>query len=158
MKAVKLTQLKNELEHYSQKELIEICLKLAKYKIENKELLTYLLLESQDEDEFIRGMKEEMDAEFSNLNLQSIYFVKKSTRKILRNVKKHIRFSKNKQTEASLLLYFCIKLQEIMSKNMRSQQLINMFELQLTLAKKAISTLHEDLQYDFNEDFETLGR
>lgn len=157
MKAVKLTQLKNELEHYSQKELIEICLKLAKYKIENKELLTYLLLESQDEDEFIRGMKEEMDAEFSNLNLQSIYFVKKSTRKILRNVKKHIRFSKNKQTEASLLLYFCIKLQEIMSKNMRSQQLINMFELQLTLAKKAISTLHEDLQYDFNEDFETLG-
>lgn len=157
MKAVKLTQLKNELEHYSQKELIEICLKLAKHKIENKELLTYLLLESQDEDEFIRGMKEEMDAEFSNLNLQSIYFVKKSTRKILRNVKKHIRFSKNKQTEASLLLHFCIKLQEIMSKNMQSQQLINMFELQLKLAKKAISTLHEDLQYDFNEDFETLG-
>lgn len=157
MKAVKLTQLKNELEHYSQKELIEICLKLAKHKIENKELLTYLLLESQDEDEFISGMKEEMDAEFSNLNIQSIYFVKKSTRKILRNVKKHIRFSKNKQTEASLLIYFCLKLQEIMSKNMRSQQLINMFELQLTLAKKAISTLHEDLQYDFNEDLEMLG-
>lgn len=157
MKAVKLTQLKNELEHYSQKELIEICLKLAKHKIENKELLTYLLLESQDEDEFISGMKEEMDAEFSKLNHQSTYIIKKSTRKILRNVKKHIRFSKNKQTEASLLIYFCLKLREIMSKNMRSQQLINMFELQLKLAKKAISTLHEDLQYDFNEDLEMLG-
>ena len=157
MKAVKLTQLKNELEDYSQKELIEICLKLAKFKIENKELLTYLLLEIQDEEEYIRGIKEEMDAEFSKLNHQSTYIIKKSTRKILRNLKKHIRFSKNKQTEATLLIYFCLKLQEIMSKNMRSQQLINMFELQLTLAKKAISTLHEDLQYDFNEDLEMLG-
>lgn len=157
MKPVRVSTLKNELEHYSQKELIETCLKLAKFKIENKEFLTYLLLETQDEDEFIRGIKEEMDAEFSNLNHQSNYLIKKSTRKILRNIKKYIRFSKNKQTEASLLIYFCLKLQEIMSKNMRSQQLINMFELQLKLAKKAISTLHEDLQYDFNEDFETLG-
>lgn len=158
MKPVTVSTLKNELENYSQKELIEICLKLAKFKNENKELLTYLLLDSQDEDEYIRGIKEEIDAEFSTLNQDSLYFVKKSTRKILRNVKKYIRYSKNKATEATLLLYFCTKLQEIKPAYLRSQQIINMFESQLVMAKKAIGTLHEDLRYDYNQDLERLGR
>jgi len=157
MKPVTVSTLKNELENYSQKELIDICLKLAKFKNENKELLTYLLLDSQDEDEYIRGIKEQIDAEFSTLNQDGLYFVKKSTRKILRNVKKYIRYSKKKETEATLLLYFCIKLKKINPTYLRSQQIINMFDAQLTMAKKAIGTLHEDLRSDYNQDLETLG-
>ena len=48
MKAVNVSRLKTELNNRSPKELLEICLRLSKFKKENKELLTYLLLEADD--------------------------------------------------------------------------------------------------------------
>lgn len=156
MKPVTVTVLKSELEQYSQKELMEICLKLAKFKVENKELLTYLLFDSNDEDEYVRAIKEEIDVAFSSLNQDNLYYVKKSARKILRLIKKYIRYSKNKETEAALLLYFCAQLKQLKPSHKRSQQMINLFEAQLKMAKKAISALHEDLQYDYNTELEEL--
>lgn len=156
MKPVTVSKLKVELQHYSQEELIEICLKLAKFKNENKELLTYVLFDSHDEEEYIRAIKEEIDLSFSILNQESLYYVKKSTRKILRTLKKYIRYSKIKQTEAELLLYFCAQLKQLKPAHNRSQQMMNIFDGQLKMAKKAISTLHEDLQYDYNSELEDL--
>ena len=52
-------------------------------------------------------VKKEIDEEFSSINTHSFFYVKKSIRKILRNTKKYIRYSKKKETEAELLLYFC---------------------------------------------------
>ena len=156
MKAVTVSILKRELRQHSQEELIEICLQLAKFKKENKELLTYVLFDSNDEEEYIRTIKEEVDLGFSTLNHDSLYFVKKSTRKILRLIKKYIRYSKKKQTEAEVLLYFCTKLKQLKPAHKRSQQMINMYERQLAMVRKAISSLHEDLQYDFNLELEKL--
>ena len=65
MKPVTVSILKTELRDLSQQELIEICLQLAKFKKENKELLTYVLFDSKDEEEYIRSIKEEIDFEFS---------------------------------------------------------------------------------------------
>ena len=158
MKPVTVSILKKELREHSQEELIEICLQLAKFKKENKELLTYVLFDSSDEDEYIRVIKEEIDSEFSNLNHSSLYFIKKSTRKILRLIKKHIRYSKKKKTEADILLYFCTKMKQLKPAHKRSQQMINMYERQLTMVRKAISFLHEDLQYDFNLELEKLEK
>jgi hypothetical protein len=157
MKPVTISTLKNELNQFSEQELIEICLKLAKYKIENKELLTYLLFDSNDEGEFVRAIKEEIDVAFSKLNQDTLYFVKKSTRKTLRSIKKYIRYSKNKESEASILLHFCLNWKQLKPGHKRSQQMINMYEQQLKMAKKAISSLHEDLQYDFNRELEELA-
>ncbi|MGH1384577.1 hypothetical protein [Kordia sp.] len=156
MKAVTVSILKKELKEHSHEELIEICLKLAKFKKENKELLTYALFDSHDEDEYIREIKEETDAEFSKLNHDSLYYVKKSTRKILRLLKKYIRYSKKKETEAAVLLHFCGKLKELKPSHQRSVQMNNIYERQLGMAKKAISTLHEDIQYDFHLELEEL--
>jgi hypothetical protein len=156
METVTVSILKKELKLHSQQELIEICLKLAKFKKENKELLTYVLFDSNDEDEYIRGIKEAIDLEFSNLNHYSFYFVKKSTRKILRSIKKHIRYSKKKETEAVILLYFCNKLRQLNLVNSQSQQMTSIYEQQLKMVRKAISTLHEDLQYDLNLELEKL--
>jgi hypothetical protein len=158
MKAVTVSILKNELRQHSQQELIEICLQLAKFKKENKELLTYLLFDSRDEHEYIRTIKEEIDLEFSKFNYERLYFVKKSTRKTLRTIKKYIRYSKNKETEAHLLLYFCNKLRQLSSAYKQSKQMINIYERQLSAVKKAISTLHEDLQYDFNIEIKELEK
>lgn len=156
MKPATVTTLKKELQHHSQQDIVEICLKLAKFKKENKELLTYLLFESHDEDGYIQEIKQEMDQAFAEINLNSFYFIKKSTRKILRTIKKYIRYSKKKTTEAELLLYFCTKISELNPSYKRSQQMINMYQRQLSMAKKATGTLHEDLQYDFKQELELL--
>ena len=52
-------------------------------------------------------VNEEVDLEFSKLNHTSVYYVEKSLRKILKNIKKYIRYSKKRETEAALLLHFC---------------------------------------------------
>ena len=49
MKPASLSLLKRELENLSAKEVQELCLKLAKYKKDNKELLSYLIFDSGDE-------------------------------------------------------------------------------------------------------------
>lgn len=149
MKAVSLVKIKNELKHLSQQELIEVTLRLAKFKKENKELLTYLLFETSNEDGYIEVVKESMDAEFETMNMNTYYFIKKSTRKILRNTKKYIRYSKKPETEAELLLYFCQKMKEMRPSISYNTTLLNIYSRQLILIEKAIGKLHEDLQYDY---------
>ena len=150
MKAVNLPEIKKEHNMLSSADLQQLCLRLARFKKENKELLTYLLFESQDEDGYIATVKAYMDEEFELVNTNNLYYVKKSTRKILRNVKKFIRYSQKKETEVELLLYFCEKLKQFKPSIKSSTQLQNMYNRQLVLAKKTIEKLHEDLQYDYN--------
>lgn len=150
MKAVNLPEIKKELNMLSSIELQQICLRLARFKKENKELLTYLLFESQSETGYINTVKDFVDEEFALINTNNFYYIKKSIRKILRNIKKFIRYSQQKETEVELLLYFCEKLRDFSPSIKRSTQLQNMYSRQLELAKKTILKLHEDLQYDYN--------
>lgn len=156
MKAVTIKQLKDELSHKSSNELKELCLHLARFKKENKELLTYLLFESHNEDGYIESIKLQMDELFSDINTKSFFYVRKSVRKILSLTKKFIRYSKKKETEAELLLYFCKKLKEMKPSINRSQRLQNVFNSQIKMIKKAIEKLHEDLQYDFQLELNNL--
>jgi len=156
LKTASLTQLKKELTHYSQKELIALCLQLSKFKKENKELLTYLLFEADNEEAFIIGVKEEVKLQFENINTDSYYFIKKSVRKIVRLVKKYIRYSKTTTTEIELLLYFCYELKKISKPIAKNVTLQNIFDRQVLLIKKAIAKLHEDLQFDYNYELDGL--
>ncbi len=156
MKTATVSQLKHELKHQSQEELLALCLHLSKFKKENKELLTYLLFEASDEDSFIQGVKEEVSELFSQINTASYFYIKKSVRKILRIIKKYIRYSKKKETEVELLLYFCAELKEMNPPFYRNTSLQNIYDRQILLTKKAIATLHEDLQYDYNLELDEL--
>lgn len=156
MKAVNLPEIKKELNTLSSTELQQLCLRLARFKKENKELLTYLLFESHNESGYIATVKGFIDEEFEVINTNNFYYIKKSIRKILRNVKKFIRYSQQKETEVELLLYFCEKLKVFSPSIKRSTQLQNMYNRQILLAKKTIAKLHEDLQYDYNVMLEDL--
>lgn len=156
MKAVTLKQLKDELSHKSANELKELCLHLSKFKKENKELLTYLLFESHDEEQYIQSVKDQMDVLFSEINTKSYFYIRKSVRKILTLTKKFIRYSKKKETEVALLLYFCTKLKNFKPSIKQSPRLTNTFDRQILLIKKAIATLHEDLQYDYQLELNEL--
>jgi hypothetical protein len=156
MKAVSIKQLKDELSHRSSNDIKELCLHLARFKKENKELLTYLLFECQDEESFIQTLKQEVDIQFDAINTNSFFYIRKSIRKILSSIKKHIRYSKKKETEAELLLYFCKKMKIFKPSINRSTRLLNIFDTQVRMIKKAIEKLHEDLQYDFQLELDEL--
>jgi hypothetical protein len=110
MKAATINELKQELNVISPAALLEICLRLAKYKKDNKELISYLLFESHDEAAYINSVKNNMDEQFALINKSNLYFAKKSLRKILRTTGKYIRYTGSKQAEVELLLYFCTSL------------------------------------------------
>ena len=57
MKTATVKEIKDELQHFSKDELLEFCLRMAKFKKENKELLTYLLFEADNEAYYIEGLK-----------------------------------------------------------------------------------------------------
>lgn len=156
MKAIPLPEIKKELKTLSSQEIEALCLRLARFKKENKELLTYLLFESHNESGYIETVKTYMDDEFDIINTDSYFYIRKSVRKILRNVKKFIRYSQKKETEVELLIYFCGKLKDFKPSIKRSTQLFNMYNRQIALTKKTIDKLHEDLQYDYNLMLEEL--
>ena len=156
MKAATVSQLKKELQHRNPDELLALCLRLARFKLENKELLTYLLFESDNEEGYIETVKSVMEAQFSEINTSNYYYIKKSVRKILRGLRKYIRYSSKKETEVELLLYFCKLLSDLKPPFQRNRTLSNLYERQMMGIKKKISALHEDLQYDYGLIWEEL--
>lgn len=156
MKAATIAQLKKELQFKSQDDIVQLCLRLARFKKENKELLTYLLFESDSEAGYIETVKQEVDEMFADININSYFYIKKSVRKILRTIKKYIRYSGNKETEVELLLYFCEKLKNLKPSIHRNTTLLNLYTRQLDYIAKKLPLLHEDLQYDFGMTLEKL--
>jgi membrane-anchored protein YejM (alkaline phosphatase superfamily) len=156
MKAASISIVKKELSTLPPKEVLEICMRLAKYKKENKELLSYLLFEANDEQQYIVSVKHEIDAQFAEINRSTMYYIKKSIRKILKMTHKYIRYSGIRKTEVELLLYFCTKLKTSGISINSSTALSNIYQSQIQKIRNALGTLHEDLQYDYEQELKIL--
>lgn len=158
MKTVTVKELSQELTHLTPKELRDLCLRLARFKKENKELLTYLLFESADELSYVTSVKKVLDEEFDQINRTSYYFIRKSVRKILKDTRKYIRYSQKKQTEVELLLYFCSRLKHLSPPIKKNVSLMNLYNKQIDTIIKKVAVLHEDLQYDYNIELGELTK
>lgn len=157
MKSVTLKELSQELTYRTPKEVRDLCLRLARFKKENKELLTYLLFEAGSELAYVQSVKKELDEEFAQINRTSYFYIRKSIRKILKNTRKYIRYSQKKQTEVELLLHFCTRLKSLSPPIDRNASLMNLYNRQIDTIIKKVSTLHEDLQYDYGSELAELG-
>jgi hypothetical protein len=156
MKAVTVKELKLELDNRTPKEIRELCLRLSKFKKENKELLTYLLFESSDEVSYIARVKGEIDIQFEQINKKSYYFIKKGVRRVLTNTRKYIRYSQRKETEIDLLIYFCTKLKKLTPSVHKNTGLRNIYIRQVEAIREKLTSLHEDLQYDYGTEINAL--
>ncbi|MFN6379965.1 MAG: hypothetical protein ACK4WD_11860 [Flavobacteriales bacterium] len=156
METASVAQIKKELKSLSKEELLEHVLRIAKYKKENKELLSYLLFEAHDEQHYIEDVKEEIAVDFARILDVNTYLIKKSVRKILRNVNKKSKYSGIKTTEVELLIFFCEKMKERGFNSMKHMVLLNIYDRQLEKIRKLISGLHEDLQYDYHSMLDSL--
>ena len=156
MKTATVKELKQELKSRSSSELLELCLRLSKFKKENKELLTYLLFEASDEAAYIENVKADIRQQFEQINTKTYYYIKKSVRKILRSTKTHIRYSKKKETEVDLLIYFCSELKKVKQSIENNVVLVNLYNRQIEVIRKAMTHLHDDLKYDYGIELNAI--
>ena len=156
MKTATVHELKKALSQATREEMLTYCLQLAKFKKENKELLTYVLFEAGDEITYVENVSESVTAAFLEMNTDSYFYMKKTIRKILRMVKKQIRYSKKKTTEVELLVHFCQELNAVRPSIQHNTVLKNLFERELNSIQKKVDLLHEDLQYEYQPDIDTL--
>lgn len=155
MEPEKLIKLKKELSGYSAPELTDICLRLAKYKKENKELLQYLIFDAQDPMGYAEKIKLFLLGDFKNMQ-KHYYYSTKSMRKITRLMNRYAKYTASKQVEIELALWFCSNYLIFADLNTNHKALQGLLKRQLDKITKLLPRLHEDLQFDYKLEFDSL--
>ena len=158
MKAASLNEIRKQLVNLDATALSELCLTLVRFKKDNKELLTYLLFEAQDEQAYIDCIKTEVDELFAEVPKANVYFVKKSIRKILRIISKHIRYSGLPITELEVRIHFCLRMKEANIPLHAGTVLFNLYQQQLKKIDVVLSRLPEDLRFDYERDLQVITK
>lgn len=151
MRSASLAQIRKEIGTLSREEVLELCNSLIKYKRDNKELLNYLLFEAHNEDAYIEAVKADVAEAFEATNTSSFYLAKKTIRRALRIVNKYVKYSDRPETELELAIFFCEELKNTDLDLQKSKVLMNLYNRQLLRIEKVFHSLHEDLQYDFEQ-------
>lgn len=157
MKSHTIHEIQKELNTLDKKQVLDLCMRLAKHKKESKELLSYLLFDVNDEKEYLEKVKKEIDELFFEINRKSTYTTKKGLQKVVRNLTKFIKNSSKKETELDLRIYFCKKIKFGRINLDTSKIISNLYYREIEKIKIAYSKLHEDLQYDYKEELEKLS-
>ena len=156
MTSASLHEIKKELSTLDADVLASVCLRLAKYKKENKELLAYLLFDAGDEQTYVSEVKEAVNGLFTEVTPRNSYFVKKTLRKILRYVNRQIKYSGIKQTELELSIHFCSNMKQAKIPLPMGTILFNLYHQQVKKIYEILEKLPEDLQADYQREIETL--
>jgi tRNA nucleotidyltransferase/poly(A) polymerase len=152
MKAASIVELKKALVRLEQGELLEAVLRLARFKKDNKELLTYLLFLSKNEQGYVNCLCEEIDEQFSITPNAH----KKTLRKLIRWIDKCLRFSGNKETEAQVRIHFCRALKASDTPFRSNSVMSNMYYGQIKKINAAIEKFHDDLKFEFLQELKGL--
>jgi hypothetical protein len=150
-----ISEIKKELTTLDPDTLFKLCMRLAKYKKENKELLAYLLFESHNEEAYIENIKEELSEMFDDLPTGT-YLIKKSLRKILRTANKRIKYSGIKQTELEVRIFFCTKMKDAHIARPYGSVLFNLYQQQIKKVYAILEKLHEDLQGNYTREIKYI--
>jgi len=155
MDTASIKQLKDTLSTLGREALIGLLLRMVKFKKENKELLTFLLFEADDLDTYVHEITLLIEDEFENYRLKTAYYKRKGCRRVLRMLKKYIKYAADKEVEVRLLLAYVSMVAK--SKPFINDRVIQKIALrQLLLAEKSIVKLHEDLQYEYKLELQEL--
>lgn len=156
MKAASLAEIKKRLVRLEQGEMLEACLRLARFKRDNKELLTYLLFASEDEKAYLASLCAEIDEQFEAMNKSTLYYSKKGIRKTIRWMEKFIRYSGNNETELEVRIHFCKTLQASKIPIKKSKVTWNMLLSQLKKIEKVLAKFHPDIQYEYRAEIDRI--
>ncbi|HEV8512120.1 MAG TPA: hypothetical protein VGQ59_02525 [Cyclobacteriaceae bacterium] len=156
MTTASLQEIKKELRTLDAELLQELCMRLAKYKKENKELLNYLLFEAGNEQAYIENVKGELNELFMTVPSSNVYYIKKSLRKVLRFANRQIKYSGIKETELELRIFFCTKMKEAKIQRQSGTVLFNLYQQQLKKIESAFAKLPEDIRADYERELKFI--
>lgn len=156
MKAASINELKQELLSLPPKKVLELCLRLARFKKENKELLSYLLFEAHDEHSYVESIKKELDEQFAEMPKGNWYLAKKALRKILKGISKYSKHTATKESEVEMLLHFCINLKNSGIRFRSYKALSGLYDQQIKKLHALVEQVHEDLRFDYKKQLEQL--
>jgi len=152
MKAATISQLKKELAKLDHDDLLDVCVRVAKFKVESKELLTYLLMRADDEVGYANDLCDEIDQQLSMSGL----IHKKTLRKVVRQMDKSLRFSGDRETELQVRIHFCRRIKGKKIRFGTCRVSANMYATQLKKIEKSIDKVHPDLQFDYAQQMSGL--
>jgi hypothetical protein len=156
MTTASIQEIKKELRTLDAEELQELCMRLAKYKKENKELVNYLLFEAHNEQTYLENVKEEISELFKGVPATNVYLVKKSLRKILRFTSRQIKYSGVRETELEIRIFFCTKMKEAKVPRTPGTVLNNLYQQQLKKIESTFAKLPEDIQADYDREMKNI--
>lgn len=156
MKAASTNEIKQELLTLPPKKVLELCLRLARFKKENKELLSYLLFNAHDEHGYVESIKKEIDENFSQLPTGNWYLVKKALRKILKAIGKYSKHTATKESEVEMLIHFCLNVKKSGIRFRSYKVLSSLYDQQLKKLNGLVEQVHEDLRFDYKKQLEYL--
>jgi hypothetical protein len=159
MKSATVNELRKELKDTDPDVIRDLCLKLIKYKKENKELATYVIFEAHDEQAYVKNVTSEIEQLFSEIPRGgNTYYIKKTLRKILRFANRQIKYSGLKVTELEIRIFFCEKINEARVPKNTGTVLGNLYDQQIKKITAILDGLEEDLQADYQRQVERLLR
>jgi hypothetical protein len=158
MKAATLHQIKKELETYAPKKIMELTLRLIKYKTENKELISYLLFDEDDLAGYIADLRDDVSVMFDDIHSFPPYQTKRGVRKALKFISRYSKYTNAKETESELLLHLCGLMKEKGMIRNSNKVISGIYYKQLEKVEKMLPVLHEELQYDYKQKIEYLRK
>ena len=150
MKSASINEIKKELNHLDIDDLRTICLRLARYKVENKELVTYLLYEANDEQAYVQNVQSELVRLFEEIPSDvNAYFIKKSLRRVLRWINRQIKYSGIPETEIEIRIRFCELMNERKIPKKEGTVIGNLYTQQIKRIHSVLAKLPEDKHGDY---------
>lgn len=158
MEKISINIIKKELQELSQKQLVDICIQLAKARKENKEQLDFLLLKSHHISQYELELKAEIDAQFEMFTHYKYYQLIKPLKAYVKSVLKQISYSKNPSFELEIIIYLCKQFFRFSDDESIWFYKINI--IYDSLARKIeprFKKLHEDEQFDYRVKLEEIN-
>jgi len=157
MEKTSLSEIRKELSFIPREELVAICLRMARFKKENKEHLAYLLFQ-KDEAEFIAEINEEITDTLADIHWMNTLQAKKALQKTLRNISKNKKFSLSKIYEMEAMLHFIRTMMEKEIPHSSSAYLHQFYSKQVVKLPKILGSLNEEIQTDYRDEVEALTK
>jgi hypothetical protein len=136
---------------------MELLLRLARFKKENKELLTYILFESANEHEYVEQVKKEISEEMEEIDGLPGYQYKKQFRKIQRKINKPIKYIGNKSATAELYLHMVRMISGKKKNNYLATFLNKSAEQYISKIEKLLPGIEDDLAADLRKQLKQIG-
>lgn len=157
MRPASIHEIRNQLQHLSPEELKDLIIRLARFKQENKGLITYRIFDSLDEDAFVVSVQQMIREVFIGIN-PAPYLAKKTIRKAIRIGNQAIKYSGIPTTEISILCCLMDEMRTSAVDVSSSPVLINLARGLNKRAQRCFDTLHEDLQFEYRTQLQNLNR